>query len=202
MTKLSVKEIIFLALLATGGVILRFFQFPIIPMAPFLTFDFSDLTAFIGLITNGPIGLMFVALVRDVINYLLNGGEAGLPIGVVMSFAGTLATFLPTHFIFKKLSITSLSYRHFIWIGIASTLSLTIVMGLMNYYFALPLYIYILNFPIDNITDYLLLAVIPFNLVKGILLSIGQWLVTKNLSNYFLKKRAVCGEYLNSSQNA
>ncbi|UUX34544.1 ECF transporter S component [Fundicoccus culcitae] len=178
--KLSVKAMVLLSILGAWAIVLRFIDFPILPAAPFLKIDFSDLMALIGMLAYGPVGLVIVAGIRDVVNYITGGGEAGIPIGVIMSFIATLAMFLPTHFILKYTRAKRSTFTA-ILMSITLTASLVVSMSLINYYVALPIYTTVLNFPIDDFIAYIMSVIIPFNLIKGIILSIGQVIVIRSI---------------------
>ncbi|MGO4936904.1 ECF transporter S component [Fundicoccus sp. Sow4_H7] len=192
--KLSVRTMILLAILGAWAIVLRFFDFPILPAAPFLKIDFSDLMAFIGMLTYGPVGLITVAGIRDLINYITSGGQAGLPIGVIMSFMATLVMFLPTHYILKFTS-TKQSMAKTISLSLSLTTALVLTMAIFNYYVALPIYTTVLNFPINDFFDYVLSIIVPFNLIKGIILSIGQIIVLRSIVPILEKRQILYPNY-------
>lgn len=183
-----------------GGIaiILRMIDFPILPTAPFLKVDFSDLAVLIGLLVNGPWGAVGVAGIRDVLNFLMKGGEAGLPIGATMSFIASMAMFLPSHYVFKSTKFHSKT-KLYTCLSLNLMVGLVISMSLVNYFVALPLYIQILDFPIENITAYLLSIIIPFNLIKGVILAIGQ-VVLLNRMVPFLNQRGYLYEKYHGHQ--
>lgn len=181
MKKISLKQLVLLAILGAWALIMRGFDFPVLPYAPFLKVDASDLIVLIGLLIAGPKGLIAVAGVRDGAHYLMTGGEGGIPIGIIMSFLASLAMFLPTHLVLTKgKNLPHRSAQALMALGLV--LSLTVVMGLFNYYLALPIYVRVMKFPIDNFLNYVMTLIIPFNLLKGILMAAGQWGVLKTLS--------------------
>ncbi|MBG9982324.1 ECF transporter S component [Aerococcaceae bacterium DSM 111020] len=194
MKRVTTRELVFLGILSAFGVILRLLDFPILPAAPFLKVDLSDLTGLIGLLTSGPLGLMLVSLVRDLINYIIGGGQSGIPIGSIMSFAGTMALFLPTHFILKRFPSMN-RWGRLILMGVASTLSLTVTLSLINYYVALPIFVTVMNFPIDDYFGYVISLVVPFNLIKGVIVSIGQAVVIESLVPLMYKRRTLFEPY-------
>lgn len=161
-----------LAILAAMSIVIRLFDFPLLPAAPFLKFDFSDIPAFIGMLIDGPTGLVFVSLIRDLLNYLMKGGEAGIPLGDTMSFIASISMYYPMHFLLKKEKLSTHFFRF--KSGIILILSLTLSLCLFNYFVALPLYIKLLSFPIDSIRLYVLTLIVPFNLIKGFILVIVQ----------------------------
>ncbi|MCR8968971.1 ECF transporter S component [Facklamia sp. 7083-14-GEN3] len=191
----KVQKVTLLAILGAWAVVLRFFDFPILPFAPFLKVDFSDLMALIGMLIYGPQGLVAVAFIRDFVNYLLKGGEAGIPIGMIMSMTATLAMFLPSHFILKYLKEKGQVIK-FTLISLSLVISLTLSMALFNYYLALPIYVKVMNFPIDDYIAYILSIIIPFNLFKGLIMVAGQFFVIKSMKTIFGRRIKFYNGYL------
>ncbi|MGX7108570.1 ECF transporter S component [Facklamia miroungae] len=194
----KVKKVTLLAILGAWAVVLRFFDFPILPFAPFLKVDFSDLMALVGMLIYGPQGLIAVAVIRDLINFLLKGGESGIPIGMLMSLTATLAMFLPTHFILKYLRNKGQTLK-FSLISLTLIVSLALSMSLFNYYFALPIYVKVMNFPIDDYFAYIMSVIIPFNLIKGLIMAAGQVFVIKSMRTFFAGRVTLYSGYLTKS---
>lgn len=182
-----VKRIL-IGILGAISIILRMLDFPILPAAPFLKVDFSDMPVLLGLLVNGPWGAVGVAAIRDVLNFLIKGGEAGLPIGATMSFIASMSMFLPSHFIFKKLSNNDTKLGLYIQVSLNLFLGLVFSMAIVNYFVALPLYIQILHFPIDNLGAYLLTIIVPFNILKGVILSIGQIILLNRMVPFLIQR--------------
>lgn len=200
MRNVKVRNLVLLAILGAWSLVLRLFDFPILPAAPFLKIDFSDLMALIGMLINGPIGLITVALVRDLLNYIIKGGEAGVPIGAIMSMTATIVMFLPTHFILNKFKSLKWSLKALL-MSATLTISLVIAMVLLNYYVALPIYTTVLNFPIDDFFAYIMAIIVPFNLIKGLFLSVGQILVIKYIPKILNERNMIYYGYNKPSYN-
>lgn len=194
MKNMKLSRLVFLAILGAWAIVLRTFDFPILPAAPFLKIDFSDLMVLIGLLANGPIGAIIVAGTRDLLNYIMGGGQAGLPIGVIMSFIASMAMFLPTHFIlanFKRFPIKA----KYVLMSISLVLFLVVSMAIFNYYVALPWYVAVLNFPIPDLFVYVVSIIIPFNLIKGVFLIFGQLAVFRTLIPIIKKRNMLYEAY-------
>lgn len=176
----SLFSFVLIAILGAWAIVLRMFDFPILPAAPFLKIDFSDLMVLIGLLVKGPIGAVGVAFVRDLANYLMKGGEGGIPIGTAMSFIASMAMFLPNHFLLKHF-IKKSKWASYGLMSLVLSTGLVLSMALFNYYIALPIYVTVMNFPIDDIGAYLMTVIIPFNLIKAVFLSIGQIVVIEKI---------------------
>lgn len=191
--KNSLTILILLAILGSWAYVLRQFDFPILPIAPFLKVDFSDIAVLCGLLVKGPVGMIAVAGIRDLINYITKGGEAGYPIGAVMSLIASVAFLLPTHLSLKHHRLATV-FGHAVN-GVTSILVMTLVMGLLNYFVALPLYITILNFPVEDIGAYVVSIIVPFNLIKGIILAVAQVFMIRILSPLLLKRKYLFNHY-------
>lgn len=194
MKNMKLSRLVFLAILGAWAIVLRTFDFPILPAAPFLKIDFSDLMVLIGLLANGPIGAIIVAGTRDLLNYIMGGGQAGLPIGVIMSFIASMAMFLPSHFILSNLKQLSIKFKY-VLMSISLVTFLVISMAIFNYYIALPWYVAVLNFPIPDLFVYVVSIIIPFNLIKGVFLIFGQLAVFKTLVPLMKKRNMLYKAY-------
>lgn len=194
----KIQSLLLSAIMGALAYLLMYFSFPVMPALPYLKIDFSDIPILLVAFVEGPIGATLSAFIAKFLHYVFTGGEMGIPIGDFTSFLATLAYTLPIYYILKK-PITSqlLGYAHqtkknFNWRAIGSyalaTLSLTIVMTVLNYYIITPFYMYVMNFPIDNIRTYILFGIIPFNLLKGLLVSIMAHIVVVKVLPTLIQK--------------
>ncbi|UQS83721.1 ECF transporter S component [Bombilactobacillus thymidiniphilus] len=173
--KLARNEIVGGAVLAALSAILMFFTFPIIPGFTFLKLDVSDVVVVIAFLVYGMSTGVLVALCKILIHFLITGaGLAGL-IGDLSSLLSTLAFTVPLAWLLNKGQKQIIAY-------ILGILSLTIVLALANYWVLMPLYMKVLNFNIGMpLTKYVIIGVIPFNLVKGTINSFLIFLLSKRL---------------------
>lgn len=169
----KVRNMVLMAILGAWALLFRQLDVPLLPAAPFLKMDFSDLAVLVGLLVNGPVGMITVALIRDVLNYIMGGGQMGVPIGALMSITASIAMFMPTHLVLKYMKGQSKWVKYFA-LTVGSVALLTLAMSVINYYIALPWYVAVLEFPIDNYFAYVISIVVPFNLIKGVLYAIMQ----------------------------
>nr|WP_272481138.1 ECF transporter S component [Holzapfeliella floricola] len=167
------KKIIVLALFGAVSLILMQFEFPIIPMFPYLKFDFSDIMVVIGGGLFGPVGAVLTAVIKVFLNFVLFGGNVVSLIGMSSSLLASLAFALP-------LTVTLKNDTTWNWIKSSglSVLSLTVLLSVGNWLIFTPLYINLLNFNLGtSLVNYVLTAIVPFNLVKGVILSITSVIV-------------------------
>ncbi len=168
MQKRNTKKMIGVAMLGALAAVIMNFAFPIIPGLSFLKIDFSDLPILIGMFLFGPSGGIGIAFVRSILHYVQTGGDAGFPIGDTASFIASICYALPIYYVMhsKGTAIKEMALG-----GLAGTLSLTAVLTVLNYFVLLPLYALVFNLDVGPIFDYLILGIVPFNLIKGLIIS-------------------------------
>jgi riboflavin transporter FmnP len=114
-------------------------------------------------------------------------------VGELANFLVGIALVVPASLIYSK-NKTKKNAIIGLFIG---TIAMGIMGGLANYYILLPFYANVLKFPIDaivemgnivnsNIVDLnslIFYAIIPFNLLKGVMLSVITMLIYKRISS-------------------
>lgn len=183
MLKGKTHRIVGISLFGALAFVLMFFAFPVLPAFPYLKVDFSDLPLVISFILYGPVGGIISALIRSILHYMQTGGDMGYPIGDFASFLATLSYSLPVYFIGRKAK----NNKDFILALVAGTLSLTVVLTLANWAIITPLYLRILNFSVGNLRDYIVAGVVPFNIIKGIIVSMAFLVVMPKLKPWLVK---------------
>ncbi|UQS82772.1 ECF transporter S component [Bombilactobacillus folatiphilus] len=173
--KLARNKLIGGGILAALAALIMFIGIPIIPGFSFLKLDFSDVVVLLAFYLYGMSTGTLVALCKVLVHWLLTG--MGLPgiIGDFSSLVSSLAFIIPIILLLQHHQKPLLAYT-------CGTLSLTIFLSLANYFILMPIYMAVLNFNIGMpIAKYVLYGVIPFNLVKGVILSILSILLTHRL---------------------
>lgn len=162
--KSNTRKLVVVAMLGAISFILMFFEFPILPMFPFLKVDFSDVPVLISTFVFGPISGILVAFVRSLLNLLIKGAELTRLVG---NIAGLLASIL---YLFPIYAVFRYSMKKWMQIlGVTcGTIAMTIFMAIVNYFIIMPLYLKIGGLPPGtSISQMVVAAVIPFNLLKG-----------------------------------
>ncbi|MDO4681040.1 MAG: ECF transporter S component [Aerococcus sp.] len=186
------QKLITIALMGAVAFILMWFAFPVIPTAPFLKVDFSDIPVLLTTFLYGPVGGSAVIVIRGVVHYIQTGGDMGLPIGDAASVLASLAFMWPVYHILQQTYFTpnketgheGLHSNHFKRVFTAyglGTLAMVVVMSVLNYFVITPFYVKVMNFPIPDMNLYILSAVIPFNFIKGVAISIASHVVLRYL---------------------
>jgi riboflavin transporter len=165
-----------------GAIMMMKFALPIFPY--FLEIDLSDIPAVIGVMVLGPLAGVLIEGVKIVVNILLNGSLT-FGVGEAANFVSGVAFILPLGLIYRKKK----DFKGAVIGLIAGTLSLTVVMGITNYFIFIPLFAKAFNAPVsayvdiaqklpffgqfvNNLLDMIIYSFVPFNMLKGILITV------------------------------
>jgi len=188
---LNTKTMAQIAILSAISFLVMLLEIPV-PFAPaFYKIDFSEVIVLVAAFSIGPLAGILIEGFKILLNLLFTG--------TTTMFVGELANFLiGASFILVSVMIYQRGKNlKFAMLGLVSgTLVMSIVGTMANYYILLPFYIKIMNFPqnaiidlakmanpaIDSLFKLCLLAVFPFNLLKGILDSIFVVLLYNRMS--------------------
>jgi riboflavin transporter FmnP len=174
----KVRRTAFLSLLSTIGFLLMFVEVPL-PMFPaFLKIGVSEIPALIGAILFGPLAGVAVELIKNVLHFLLVSPD-GMGIGELSNFIAGSTFVIVSVFFMRKLWQSKINF----WIGmIAGTLAMAFIMSVANYFIFIPAFAYVMgmsvsdiigwsqraNSSITNLWALILYAILPFNLIKGL----------------------------------
>lgn len=183
----SVNLMVKIALLSVISFVIMFIEFPLPLFPPFLKIDLSDIGALVGAFAFGPLAGIAIELLKNIL-HLMRTSTGG--VGELANFIVGAALVGPAGFVYvrKKSMKTAV-------IGLVlGTVVMAIVGAAANYFILIPFYE---NFmPIDQIIQmaqaanslivdlksYILYAVIPFNMLKGIVVSVLTLLIYKRIS--------------------
>ena len=167
MLKGRTHQLVGVSLFGALGFILMFLAFPVLPAFSYLKVDFSDLPILVSFLLYGPVGGIFSAMIKTLLHYLSTGGDMGYPIGDLASFLASISYCIPAYYLLRKAKTKSGMILAFL-IG---TISLTVVLSIANWYIITPLYLKILNFSVGDLRAYIVAGVVPFNVLKGAIIS-------------------------------
>jgi riboflavin transporter len=177
-------------ILSAIAIVLMILEFNLPLMPGFLKFDFSEIPVLIAAFSMGPLTAVLVELIKNIVH---------LPLSQTM-YVGELANFI----IGSLFAVTAGLVYHWMknrrgayWGMAAGIVVMTAAASLINYFFLIPFYINVMEFPLDVIvnisqaagnklvTDLRTLIVfvfVPFNLFKGIFVSLIVALIYKRIS--------------------
>lgn len=165
-----------IAILSALSFVLMYFDFPLLPAAPFLRIEFSILPVLVGLVVLDLPAALGILLLRSLLKLLLNNQGVSTYIGLPMNIVA-LGVFVIAFGLIWKEERTAIRFALASLIGV---ISMTLAMLVLNYVYAVPLYAKFANFDIENIlglSNYLLAMVLPFNLIEGVIFAISFWLL-------------------------
>lgn len=187
----NTRRLVVISMLAALSAVLMFIELPLPFIAPpFYKLDFSEVPVLIGSFSLGPVAGIIIEAVKILVKLCIKGTETGF-VGEIANFVIGISLVVPASLIYrhnktKKTAIISL---------IISTVIMSVVGVFLNAYLLLPAYSVFLPieqivqmgkdiFPIitDKLT-FCLFCILPFNLIKGIIVSIITILIYKPLSN-------------------
>ncbi|MBQ6425425.1 MAG: ECF transporter S component [Clostridia bacterium] len=175
------------AVLSAVSFVLAFFEFPV-PLSPsFARMDLSDFPALIGAFAFGPMAGVMIELIKNLLQ-VFSSSTGG--IGELANFLIGASYVSTAGWIYQRNRSKKTA-----WIaGIAGSIVMGFVAALANYYILLPLFEQFL--PVDRLiasfmefmpfiqtkADIVLFNALPFNLLKGLIISAFTMLVYKRLS--------------------
>ena len=194
MTKTS--KITYTAIFAAIATVLMYFEFPIPFMPPFLKVDLSGAVVLVGAFILGIAPAITMIGIKDLI-HLTQTQTAG---------SGEAADFLmlSTLVIIAVLIYRAHKTRKMAIVGCAAGSVAMACMGMLtNYFLIIPFYVNGMGWNLDAIFElcsavnphitgmsmYLLIGVLPFNLIKGAILTVITMLVYKKLSVFIRSKQ-------------
>lgn len=189
--KSNVRTLVMVAMLGAISMVLYLFDFPLWFAPSFYKIDFSEVPVMIGSFALGPVAGAMIELVKCLLKLVIKGTDTAF-VGDIANYVIGCALIVPAGIIYKKNKSKKAAI-----IGMAvGTLFLVIVGCFVNAYVLLPTYGKAFGMPIDalvgmgsavnpaitSVTTFVLLAVAPFNLLKGIMVSAITLVIYKYVS--------------------
>ncbi|XBG82447.1 ECF transporter S component [Enterococcus cecorum] len=169
-----VQKLVGVAVLVAMALVLQYLAFPILPTFSFLKIDFSDIPVLLSMFLFGPLAGVSTAFIRSFLHLLTTGiADPANMVGDVASFLASMVFALPIYMFFKDATKKSNRYLG-LFVGICS---LTIFMSVANYFAITPLYLHFYSLSANQmlgmaLSKYIAIGVIPFNIIKGALVSV------------------------------
>jgi riboflavin transporter len=163
--KLNVRAYVSIGMLSSIAYLLMLLNFPLPIFPNFLFVDFSDIPALIAALVFGPLAGILVEFFKNVLNYLATGSQTGVPVGHISNFIAGIVFVLPTLFVYNKLK-TKKGMTIALVVG---TVIMAVVMSILNYLVILPAYTLLMGFP--DMRNLVVPAILPFNILKGVMMS-------------------------------
>ena len=188
---LSTRKIAMIGMFSALATILMLFEIPM-PFAPsFYKLDFSEVPVLVGTFAFGPVAGVMIEFVKILLKLIIKGTSTAF-VGELANFVVGCSFALPASIIYiiKKTRKNAI-------IGCAvGTVILTIVGTSFNAVYLLPKFAELYGMPLEaligmgtainpritNIVNFVVLAVAPLNIIKGVSVSLITMLIYKKLS--------------------
>lgn len=179
--QVSTKQIAMIGICAAVSFVLMFVKFPISYLG-FLELEVSDVPAVIVTLIYGPISGVLVELIKNILH--LTATSTGMS-GELSNFMVSLGLVVPLGIITGK----NKSKKNLILGLFAGILGLAFMGILTNYFVTVPLYLSLFGeeavmgmvqatIPsIDSLMKLVMIGITPFNLVKGVIISVISYLL-------------------------
>lgn len=171
----NLNKMVKISLLTGIAFILMFIEFPIIPIFPWLKMDISDVPALMGAFAFGPLAGVLIEFLKVTMNFLLSGSSTG-GVGEVANFIIGASFVAPAAFIYWK----NKSKKSALLGMIFGIIIMEVVAIIANVYFLLP--VYGMNMAPAELMQYVTVGLLPFNGIKGIVISVLTYAIYKKVS--------------------
>lgn len=187
----NVRNMVTIAMLGAVSMVLYIFDFPLWFAPSFYKIDFSEIPVMIGSFALGPAAGALIELVKCLLKLVVKGTNTAF-VGDIANYLMGCALVVPAGLFYRRKKSKKNAM-----IGMAvGTLTLVVVGCILNAYVLLPTYSKAFGMPVDaliemgsainpgikDIFSFVLLAVAPFNVLKGIIVSAVTLVLYKYVS--------------------
>ena len=167
----STKQLVTMALMCAIAILLSFVEFPIMPAASFLKLD-------VALVPSSVVGFAFGAgpgVLVGIVCAVAHAAITGNWVGCLMNSIVACAFIIPASVIYKR----NRTFKGAI-IGLVVSTVCLIVAAIVANLIIDPLFY---GYPFDAVVGLVVPAILPFNIIKGVVVSVLTALVYKSISN-------------------
>ena len=189
---LTTRKITMIGLFSALAVILFLMEFPIPFIAPgFYELDFSEIPALVGAFAFGPVAGVMIEFCKVLLKLVIKGTSTAF-VGDLANFVIGCSLILPASilYLFKK------TKKRAIAACVAGTIVMTVFGSTFNGVYLLPAFSKLFGMPLEaiiaagaeingsihSVTSFVVFAVAPFNVIKGVAASGVTMLIYKPLS--------------------
>lgn len=177
-TKISTRLIAQIGILSAIAYLLRFFEIPLPIFPPFLRIDLSDVVAVFGGISMGPVAGFIIVVVKNLLQAITGSTTGGVGEIANILIAGPYV--LMICLFCRKVK----SYKNVLMGAVLGTIVMAIVGAVVDYFIVFPLYAVIipmdaiiqmgtvLNPRVTDLFSFMICLVVPFNIVKGAIMTV------------------------------
>ncbi len=177
MKKWTTQKMIYTGMLAAVAGVLMSLEISVPMMPPFYKVDFSDVPSFVALFTMGPASAVMVELIKIVIK-LITVGTNSMYVGEFANLVGIALFVIPTWLVYRAGGRTKKAAVRAMAVSVPVRVAFSCC---INAFITLPMYAAAMGLPLEqvitsvsaanpaihNLTTFIILATIPFNLLKN-----------------------------------
>ena len=189
----TTKNLVLMAMFSALAAVLMLWEFPIPFIAPnFYEIDLSEIPILVGSFM-GPVSGVIMEAIKIILKLLIKGTSTAY-VGDFANFCIGVCLVVPASIIYQKHKTKKNAF-----IGmLAGTLFMAVAGVVLNYFVMIPFYVKAFGMPLEaiigagakiqplvtNKLSFTIVCVAPFNIVKGIIVSLVTALIYKHISAF------------------
>ena len=190
----TTKNLVLMAMFSALAAVLMLWEFPIPFIAPnFYEIDLSEIPILVGSFIMGPVSGVIMEAIKIILKFLIKGTSTAY-VGDFANFCVGVCLVVPASIIYQKHKTKKNAF-----IGmLVGTLFMAVAGVVLNYFVMIPFYVKAFGMPLEAIIDagakiqplvtnklsFTIVCVAPFNIVKGIIVSLVTALIYKHISAF------------------
>lgn len=190
----TTKNLVLMAMFSALAAVLMLWEFPIPFIAPnFYEIDLSEIPILVGSFIMGPVSGVIMEAIKIILKLLIKGTSTAY-VGDFANFCIGVCLVVPASIICQKHKTKKNAF-----IGmLAGTLFMAVAGVVLNYFVMIPFYVKAFGMPLEaiigagakiqplvtNKLSFTIVCVAPFNIVKGIIVSLVTALIYKHISAF------------------
>ena len=190
----TTKNLVLMAMFSALAAVLIWWEFPIPFIAPnFYEIDLSEIPILVGSFIMGPVSGVIMEAIKIILKLLIKGTSTAY-VGDFANFCIGVCLVVPASIIYQKHKTKKNAF-----IGmLAGTLFMAVAGVVLNYFVMIPFYVKAFGMPLEaiigagakiqplvtNKLSFTIVCVAPFNIVKGIIVSLVTALIYKHISAF------------------
>ena len=167
----STKQLVTMALMCAIAILLSFIEFPIFPAASFLKLDISFVPSAVMGFAFGPGPGVLVGVACAVAHGIISGNW----VGCIMNIIACCAFVIPAAIIYKR----NHTFKGAM-VGLVVAIVCLVIAAIIANLIIDPAFY---GIPFDVVAGLIVPAILPFNIIKGVVISLLTGIVYKSISN-------------------
>ena len=190
----TTKNLVLMAMFSALAAVLMLWEFPIPFIAPnFYEIDLSEIPILVGSFIMGPVSGVIMEAIKIILKLLIKGTSTAY-VGDFANFCVGVCLVVPASIIYQKHKTKKNAF-----IGmLVGTFFMAVEGVVLNYFVMIPFYVKAFGMPLEaiigagakiqplvtNKLSFTIVCVAPFNIVKGIIVSLVTALIYKHISAF------------------